>query len=1040
MPTDLMKPAAWLSFRRKRFWALLLVAVYSVFGFLVVPQILGSLAPGLIRDNVQREATLGDISFNPWTLRLQINDFALIDTDERNLLEFESLIVNLAFTDLSRLALGFDEITLNKPQVLIARYAFADSNIGRVLSDIEAASDPALQEPPAADSEANSEESGELRLHIAKLSINEGVLKLEDALTEETFNTSIEPISITVNELSTLPEVSGTQSINLVTENGMELKWEGTLELSPLISTGRVSLSGTPLPTVYRYFKNQLNFTFDNCCLEVSFDYSANALTSGDIGVNINNADILLSNIDLNTKATDEPLFRMPALRISGGRLAWLDQTAHIDQILLEQPELYVWLNEDGSVNLEQLLVAQEAENSSTESAAEPLMESPTLVSTEPVANDVASDEISDEISDSESAPWAVTLGEFKVDRMQLAFTDNSITEPGQIGLNPMTLSVTDISLAPNSRWSIQYDATLASGGQLAFNGSLIAMPEVQAEGQLTVSELALPVLQPWIQEAAQIKLERGDLNIDLAINSAPDETLGVAGDINVVDLSISDTIKQESLVGWQRLGILDTRLALDANTLDIARVKIEQPFARVLIAADGSTNFESLAQEGEQAEGQEEGQAEQTPAANNGPAPATQENTGADTAAPMRIKVTSTTVTDGNVDFSDLSLPLPFRVLISEFGGKVSAIDSSSQQPSALDFKGRVGEYGQMTMKGDISLLAPTEKTDVQLDFKNLSMPTLSPYTAEFVGRKIKSGKLNLALDYQLDNNKIVGANNVMLSDFKLGDRVDNPDAMNLPLDVALALLTDSKGVIDLDLNISGDLDDPSFSASGLIMKTFANVILKTASAPFKVLGRLLPEGKNVDLKAIDFEPGSAVLNPPEREKLVLIATTMQEFPSLQLELSGGFNETADTKALQVGLLNNEITNITGKPEEAELLTRANRKVLERLAKQQLPELSLDTLRKQYDIVNEDTGNALFDELAYTTALRARLEAAQTVTAEDAQKLAGQRRDAMLAFMATLETLDSRQYTAGESNAETEIDERGLVSVPLALNPIEPE
>ena len=154
----------------------------------------------------------------------------------------------------------------------MSRYAFADTNWGRMLNDMESAETPAEQ--PATD------DSG-LRLHITALSINDGALDLEDTLTEDTFNTRIDDINIAVSDLSTSPDVSGVQHIRLITENGMELDWQGSLDLNPLKSAGTVSLSGTPLPTIYRYFEKQLGFKLEHCCLEIDFDYATESVTDG---------------------------------------------------------------------------------------------------------------------------------------------------------------------------------------------------------------------------------------------------------------------------------------------------------------------------------------------------------------------------------------------------------------------------------------------------------------------------------------------------------------------------------------------------------------------------------------------------------------------------------------------------------------------------------------------------------------------------------------------------------------------------------------
>ncbi len=303
---------------------------------------------------------------------------------------------------------------------------------------------------------------------------------------------------------------------------------------------------------------------------------------------------------------------------------------------------------------------------------------------------------------------------------------------------------------------------------------------------------------------------------------------------------------------GWDALRLKNTHLQLDAAVLDIALIELARPFAKLVIAADASTNFSAL-------------QTEQASAS--------------ETTAPARpvamrkisftIKIGKTTIADGSMDFSDFSLPLPFKAPISELGGSISTLATDTTQPSEIDLEGKVAKYGFVSITGTASLMAPTEQTAVEAKFRNVDMPSLSPYTAEFAGRKIASGKLDLDLNYTLDKEQMAGENKIVIETFELGEKVENPDAMDLPLDLAVALLKDMNGVIDLELGVSGDMNDPSFSASGIVLKAFANLITKAAAAPFKLLGSLIPGGGETDFDAVEFQAGRADLMPPEQQKL---------------------------------------------------------------------------------------------------------------------------------------------------------------------------
>jgi hypothetical protein len=992
---------SWYNYRKKRFWLLILLFLYTFSGFFIVPWALQKQIPLQGQEYLHRGVSIGKVSFNPWTLTLQANNFVLSDQNNVSMFAFDSLVINVQTSSLFHLALTFDEISLNDPKINLVRYAFADSNFGRMLNDIEANAIPADEE--AEQNKDGKEESANFRLKIANLAIRNGIIDLEDDIPSTPFNTHIEPINIAVTDLSTLPDESGTQQINVTTENGAELSWTGSLELNPLVSEGRIELSGSPLPTVYRYFETQLGFTLENCCFEIALDYQARSQLDGEVAVNVNNLDVLLSKVAIHRRGTNESVFNLPAIRINGGSLAWPEQTAHVDEFVLEQPELYIWVNADGSVNLENLLLAE----------AEP----ETVATDEQGANSAT--DIADE-SASVDIPWNVSLGEFRIDGMKFAYSDRSLPKPGNIQLNPINLSLKDISNTPEHRSPLSIDIAVSSGGSIGMAGEMTLLPDVLVDTTFTVTDLALPVIQPWAEDSAKVLIQQGALTLAGDVHTSPTETLELNADLGISNLKISDTVKDETLLGWNNLSIKQIRMKLDADDLEISQVKLLEPFARIIIAADGSTNFQSLAQD----DTASDKAAAKTVIAD-------------ETSAAINVRVGQTVIDNASVDFSDLSLPLPFRVLISEFGGSMSAIDSQSKQPSLLDFEGQVGEYGLTTLGGALSVMAPTDQADIQFDFRNLNMVDLSPYTAEFAGRKISSGKLDLNLNYQFENQKVIGANNIVLADFTLGEQVESEDAMSLPLDLAIALLKDVNGTIDLNVPISGDMDDPDFSASGIILKAFANLIIKAAASPFKMLGGLIPGGGDTDLENIEFLPGRADLSPPEREKLTQLSAALLMRPTLSLQVDGGYNRITDTQALQKINVTNQLASITGTTDaeagDEQMLSRKFRKGLEKLAKQQLPGISLRALRAEFDRVDPDTGNKRFDELAYTMELRTRLEAAQPVDNGYLETLANQRSAMVIALLTSLGELDSSRIVPG-TVTEVAATEDGWIAMPMNI------
>ena len=223
------------------------------------------------------------------------------------------------------------------------------------------------------------------------------------------------------------------------------------------------------------------------------------------------------------------------------------------------------------------------------------------------------------------------------------------------------------------------------------------------------------------------------------------------------------------------------------------------------------------------------------------------------------------------------------------------------------MELDGKVDEYGSARIRGTIQPFRATDFTDITLTFRNLEMTRLTPYSGKFAGRKIDSGKLSVDLEYKIKNRQLAGNNKFVINKLRLGERVDSPDAMKLPLDLAIALLEDSNGVIDLDLPISGSLDDPKFSYGRIIWKAIVNVLTKLVTAPFRALGKLLGISSE-KMESVSFDPGSSKLLPPEQEKLKTLSEAMAKRPALTLTIEPGYDPEADRQALQVQAMRREV------------------------------------------------------------------------------------------------------------------------------------
>lgn len=248
---------------------------------------------------------------------------------------------------------------------------------------------------------------------------------------------------------------------------------------------------------------------------------------------------------------------------------------------------------------------------------------------------------------------------------------------------------------------------------------------------------------------------------------------------------------------------------------------------------------------------------------------------------------------------FEDKNLPIPFKTDITELNGNFSRLHSSSSRPTKLQLEGKVDKYGYTKITGTVDINDIKILTDTNLLFKNIAVKNFTPYSGKFVGREIDSGKLDLDLKYNIKKSDLKAQNSVIISDIKLGKNVDSPDAANLPLELAIALLEDSNGVIDIDLPISGNVDDPQFSVAPIVWKVFTNLIIKAISAPFSLLASVFGFDEE-SIKSLDFEYGKSDILASEKESLDNISKILSKKPKLAINIKPVYNPIKDKMALQ--------------------------------------------------------------------------------------------------------------------------------------------
>lgn len=613
--------------------------------------------------------------------------------------------------------------------------------------------------------------------------------------------------------------------------------------------------------------------------------------------------------------------------------------------------------------------------------------------------------------------PPAVRVEELRVEDAAFHFTDHlrdpaadgGGPEPARLSAQNVAFALDGFSLEEGERFPAQLNGQFAGGGTFAFDGRLQVLPAPALEGEARVEDLALGPFEPYLRQVARTHIDSGTLSLDGTIRRHEGEPLAFQGTAGIDALRISGGPDDVALVGWQalRTGRLDLRLG--DGRLETDAIELEGPSGRVVIHEDRTTNFGRLLVAGRPAAGDSEETA--------GP-------------GPLAITIANIQVTDGSLQFADHSLPLPFSTYVQALSGAISTLSSESAEPARVELEGRVEDYGLASVGGTIHAWQPMRETKLKLTFRNLQVPEYSPYTVSFAGRKIAAGTMDLDLDYAITDRQLDGHNNLVLRDLQLGERMEAPDAMDLPLEMALALLKDDDGVVDLDLSVSGNMGQPEFDIGAVIRQALGNALGSVVKAPFKFLASLVGS-ESEDLGKVEFPAGRSDLTPPMRERINTLREALEQRPALVLELAGPYDPAFDGPPLKhrsaVDELQQRLAEAGREVDDPSLSAEAVRETLETMFAAHYPDTDLEAVRARFTETGEDPPEEeTFDALSYRNHLAERVVAAQPLTDEDLEALGNARaaavRDALTASEAgsgiaagRLRLLDPAEVDAGD-------------------------
>jgi uncharacterized protein involved in outer membrane biogenesis len=843
-----------------------LVFTYAVLGFLVVPWAVTTWGVPNLSEQVGRPVKVTNVALNPFALTLEVQGFEVQEVDQTPLVGFETLFVNFQLSSLFRGTYTFDEIRLSMPFGLVKIGSDGNLNLAALGWSSPAPDVPVPSLPPDQGSEANG---GLPPVEIAKLSIERGIVEFHDDSRPTPFSTDIVPIDIMLKDFSTWGSQENPYTVTAELDTGGTLSWEGTFSLEPVSTEGQVTLTGLHVRTFWEYLQDQLRFEIRDGVLDLKTKYHVE-IGEGPPALRLMDGGVNLRRFSLLKKGSQDALITIPSLTIDGVALDLLDQRVTLESVRTQDARIVAWRNEEGDINYLDLLPQDST-----------VPEEQFQEKTFPAA---ASEKV-----------WTALVKKVSVENYSVAFEDRTPEGAVPLHLESLQIQLAHLTVPPSQPVGVSMGLQVNQTGTIHVDGH-IGLNPISADLNLEVSEIGLNAFQPYLTaQNAKLALFSGKAGLKGEFHyhsqSKDQPAMAYTGSLDLHRLAFVDRELNQELITWDSLMFGGVSLSLDPTSITIAQILHKKPVQHVSIRPDGTVNLLSLMEGFKKVA--TEGQSSKGP------------NVGSDDSAnqPVPIRIDSIQVQDGTLTFVDRSLKPPVSTGIHQIHARMHGVSSKPGEKARVRIEGQVDRHAPLLIRGETQPLSHERDGHVTVTLKGLDVTAKSPYSQKFSGYPIKKGNLSLDLLYKISGSRLQAHNHVQLDQLAFGDHMDNPDAMSLPLPLAVALLKDRKGMIDIELPMEGDLNNPEFSFGGVVLTALVNLINKAATSPFALIGGLVG-GDEEDLQVVQFLPGTRDWSPDQEAKLQSLAQALNVRPGLVLEVTGTAGSGSDRMVLIEGKL----------------------------------------------------------------------------------------------------------------------------------------
>src|SRR5215813_13191549 len=856
--------------------ALVVLCVYTLVGFFLVPYIIKAYVLPKVSEQLRRPVLVKEVEFNPFVLSLKLTEFEIQEPDTTPILGFQEFFINFQTSSIFRMAYTFDEIRFSIPFVALKVKKDGHVNLKELAQPGDQAARPQVDQAasPQAEQTSPQAEKGSDQparlpaIQIGRFEIQQGVVEFRDESKPKPFSVDIVPINLVLKNFHTKPGGDNAYAFTAELGKNQVLDWKGIVSLEPIHSEGTLSLSGVRLARLFQYVQDRFNFDIPTGTIQVNGKYRFDAATSP-MDVEVSDASLHFADIGLAEKGDSTPVISVPTLNLDGIHIDLRARNVSIASIAMSDATNHVWRNSDGSVNLQELLTPVNVQSGDGESAASPKATA----------------------SSASEAPWTVSINQAGITNHTIHFEDRSLALPMRTDVTNLSAKTHDVHFPFKGPIPLTVDYKLNETGAVSIEGQIVPKP-FQLDMALALGNIAIQPFQPYLEQFARIAVDSGAIDLDgklhLAVEHPKEPLMTFQGNLGVKSLAIADRDRGAPVASWKQFLLREVTVAVDPTSVTIEEVGLNQPTVHLAIDHDGVMNVKNLL-------------------VTNTKKPASQPKK----SPPPSVTIKTVKLLKGAATFQDDSINPPVRTGLYDLTGTVKGLSSKQIAKADVDLSGKIDKVAPLKIIGKINPLTEDAFTDLAIKFDNVDLTTAAPYSGKYAGYPIRKGKLFLDLAYKVTQKQLEAENKVAVDQLTFGEKTDSPDATSLPVPLAVALLKDRQGRIDLDLPIRGDLNDPDFKYGKAVWSTLGNILTKMVASPFSLMGKLVPGGGNgEELQQLAFEPGSTAIPPSEMKKIDVLMKGMEERPGLRLEITGTADPQRDRQAVALQRFQERLQN----------------------------------------------------------------------------------------------------------------------------------